>query len=395
VHERFKPFFVFIFHADAKIPKLWYTAPMKKTDLFSPTKAQQKRGREAAAALLSWYKKNARSLVFRGTKDPYRIWLSEIMLQQTRTETVEGYYTRFLERFPNAHALAAATQEEVLKLWEGLGYYSRARNLHKCAKIISEQGFPSTVEELQKLPGIGPYTAAAIASIAFDVPVPAIDGNLKRVIARLFYIEENINAPSVQRKVTAFGQALMPTENGGTLKPSDSGHINQALMDLGATLCTPGTPDCAACPIQKHCLALKEGDPASLPLMDRKNPPKEIDLGVMVVVSQEGVLIHQREERLLKGMHVFVLAEDITDTKGMKKALANMGLGIISHGQVVKAKHIFTHRVWNMRIVPFICQSTEAPKKYFWAKDLDVLAFPTAMKKAKEIAKEAMERFLF
>jgi A/G-specific adenine glycosylase len=365
---------------------------MKKTSEFTPSKAQLKRGQAAAIDLLSWYEKNARSLVFRGSKDPYRIWLSEIMLQQTRTETVEAYYTRFLERFPDIQALATAEEEEVLKLWEGLGYYSRARNLHKCAKIVAEQGFPRSVEELKKLPGIGPYTAAALASIAFDVPAPAIDGNLKRVLSRLFHIEKNIDTPSVLRMISALGQTLMPQENSEILKPADSGHINQALMDLGATICAPGTPDCAICPIQKHCLAFLEGDPATLPVMDRKRPPKEVELGVMIALSPEGVLIHKREERLLKGLHVFILSEEATNVQGMKKALKEMGLEVIKHGDITPANHIFTHRVWQMSIVPFVCQSAKAPPQYFWSKDLEALAFPTAMKKAKEIAREWMEK---
>ena len=187
-----------------------------------------------SALLLSWYDAHKRTLPFRGTKDPYRIWVSEIMLQQTRTETVAGYYSRFLDRFPDVFALADAPEEDVLKCWEGLGYYSRARNLHKAAKAVVEQYggvFPADLEKLRALPGVGDYTAAAVTSIAFDIPAPAMDGNLTRVLSRFHGIREDVDIPAVKRRLADLGREDMPDTR--------CGDFNQALMDLGATVCTP------------------------------------------------------------------------------------------------------------------------------------------------------------
>ena len=194
------------------------------------------------AKLLAWYDVHQRSFAFRGTKAPYRIWLSEMMLQQTRTETVVPYYERFLTLFPDVFALAAAPLEQVLKAWEGLGYYTRARNLHRTANIVAGEldgVFPKTAKELQALPGIGPYAAAAIASIAYDEAIPAMDGNLNRVISRLFLVQEDIGSPAVKRRLQELGQSLMPLTR--------AGDMNQALMDLGATICLFGIPDCGRC----------------------------------------------------------------------------------------------------------------------------------------------------
>ena len=219
--------------------------------------------------LLQWYDRVKRDLPWRRSGDPYCIWLSEIMLQQTRVETVKGYYARFLERCPTVQALAQAPEETVLKLWEGLGYYSRARNLHKAAKaIVNEHGgvFPATYEEILKLPGIGPYTAGAIASIAFGQPVPAVDGNVIRVTSRLCGIRENVGVPSVRRKLEEEAAALVPKK-----RPGD---FNQAMMDLGATVCVPGTPSCERCPLRTLCDAYAAGDAEDLPVLPRKSPPK-------------------------------------------------------------------------------------------------------------------------
>ena len=197
--------------------------------------------------LLYWYDVHARVLPWRGERDPYRVWLSEIMLQQTQAETVKGYYARFLERFPTVFELAKGDEQEVLKLWEGLGYYSRARNLHATAKAVArEMGgvFPSCAEELKKLPGIGPYAANAIASIAYGEPVPALDGNQARVLSRVLAWEEAIKTPFDLLKPAS---ALM--------NRSRPGDYNQALMDLGAMVCAPKSPTCGECPVAAHCRA--------------------------------------------------------------------------------------------------------------------------------------------
>ena len=350
-----------------------------------PQKKFQSREDAIRRDLLRWYAKEARTLPFRGSKDPYRVWVSEIMLQQTRTETVGPYYTRFLARFPDVQALAAAPEQDVLKLWEGLGYYSRARNLHRAAKVVAQERggiFPQTAEELQRLPGIGPYTAAAIASIAFDQPVPAIDGNLQRVLSRLYLVEEDIGMPSVKRRLFALGLALMPNKG--------AGDMNQALMDLGATICTPGTPDCAACPLRADCLALQHGEPERLPVMQRKKPPKEVAVRVLLLTHAGHILVQQRTQALLRGLYVFPLeAEDADLPRSLQLETLQPGLRSVG-----KAKHIFTHRVWHMDIL-----HTEMPERHnisgmHWvdAEGLIDLPMPTAMRKAREVALSLLEQ---
>lgn len=219
--------------------------------------------------LLKWYNKVKRDLPWRHTKDPYHIWLSEIMLQQTRVETVKVYYARFLKMFPTVSDLANAPQEQVLKAWEGLGYYSRARNLQKAAQVIMEEHhgcFPDTYEAILALPGIGPYTAGAISSIAFGIPVPAIDGNVYRVSSRFFGVREDVGSPAVQKEIRHLVQESIPTEN--------PGDYNQALMELGATICSPGMPACDLCPWNEHCDACMEGDAEVLPVHEKKTPGK-------------------------------------------------------------------------------------------------------------------------
>ncbi len=338
--------------------------------------------------LLTWYDANRRAFAFRGTRDPYRIWISEIMLQQTRTETAEGYYIRFIDRFPDVFALANAEEQQVLKAWEGLGYYSRARNLHKTAKIVAQQGgiFPATAAELQALPGIGPYTAAAIASIAHDEPVPAMDGNLNRVLSRLFLVEEDIGMPSVRRALYALGRQLMPSTR--------AGDANQALMDLGATICLPGTPDCARCPLSRHCLAYQEGEPERLPLMPQKKPPKDIPMAVVLLRRGGRLFVTKRSEALLHGLYVFYLIEHQDSPQEVKKHLRTRHIVASSLTEIGQARHIFSHRVWHMRIYLADVADDKMPCEGLWAdaQDMSALPFPTAMKAARELAGQVLSQ---
>lgn len=333
-------------------------------------------------ALLHWYDGSRRELAFRGTRDPYRVWLSEIMLQQTRAQTVEGYYRRFLAQFPDVYALARADEQAVLKAWEGLGYYSRARNLHRAAQVIANElggQFPDTAEELQKLPGIGPYTAAALASIAFDQPVPAIDGNLIRVLSRLYLVEEDAGIPSVKRRLYQLGLGLMPAAR--------AGDMNQALMDLGATICLPGTPDCGVCPVSGYCLAYKEGEPERLPVLPRKKPPREIPVAVVLLRHGDKIFVTRRSQALLRGLYVFYLLEH-EDAAGIRRHLAAHGIRPVSLAEIGQARHIFTHRVWQMRM--YLCDVADdtMPGEGQWVtkEEMDALPFPTAMKAAREWA---------
>ena len=338
-------------------------------------------------ALLPWYDTNKRVLPFRGTRDPYAIWISEIMLQQTRTETVSGYYTRFLRRFPDVRELALADEQEVLKFWEGLGYYSRARNLHKAAKIIhTEYGdhFPRTHTAVRALPGIGDYTAAAVCSIAYRQPHPAIDGNLTRVISRVHGIREDVGIPSVKRHIEELANAHIDRE-----RPGD---WNQALMDLGATICLPGTPDCARCPLKKKCDAYAQDDAELLPVRAAAKPPKPVPIGVALVTHHGKILVQQRDAALLKGLWVFLLLENDDTPEGLQKKLHSMGVDTELKADLGEAKHVFTHRIWNMKIYHFEATNVRQKPGYQFvtADELTDLPMPTAVKVARKKAMELL-----
>lgn len=241
-------------------------------------------------ALLSWFDLHRRDLPWRRTSDPYRIWVSEVMLQQTRVEVVLPFYTRFLERFPTVEDLARAEVEEVLALWSGLGYYRRARQLHQAARRIAESGvgFPRTHEGLLALPGVGAYTAAAVASIAFRLPVPVMDGNVERVLSRCLALGDDPKSSGARRKLLAAAAGLLHPE-----RPGDS---NQALMELGATLCSPRRPKCLLCPLSPGCRARREGDPEAYPVPRMKRETERHRLLVAVVEDGPAVLLFRRPD---------------------------------------------------------------------------------------------------
>lgn len=335
------------------------------------------------AQLLSWYDENKRTLPFRGVRDPYAVWISEIMLQQTRTETVAGYYARFLRRFPTVAALAEADEQEVLKYWEGLGYYSRARNLHRAAKRVCDQYggvFPSSYEDVRALPGVGDYTASAVCSIAFGLPCPAVDGNLTRVISRVHGIREDVGIPSVQREIKRLAEAHIDRR-----RPGD---WNQALMDIGATICLPGTPDCSRCPLAKKCDARAQDDADLLPLRSAAKPPVPVDVGVALATCGEKILLQRREAALLRGLWVFLLNEGGSTQAEMEKKLKALGLDARFQADLGEARHVFTHRVWNMRLYHFTVSEAIPVKNCIWADiaALTALPLPTAMKKARQEA---------
>ena len=340
-----------------------------------------------APLILAWYDRHARTLPWRGIHDPYRTWVSETMLQQTRVETVLGYYDRFLQRFPTVADLAAAPQDDVLKLWEGLGYYSRARNLHKGAQQVVADfagAIPSNVEELRRISGVGPYTAGAIASIAFDQPVPAVDGNVIRVVSRLMGIRENVGIPSVRRALEGEAAALVPAD-----RPGD---FNQAVMDLGATVCTPGTPSCEKCPLQALCDAFSAGDAEELPVLPRKNPPKALDYAVCLVFSGDRVLMRQRTEAMLRGLWVFPMAEGKFALRQLpavvKKQLKLTVAQVASAGE---AKHVFTHQVWQMQLYTMsVPENAQPPAGYRFipVAEMGDLAIPTAVKAAVKAVRQ-------
>lgn len=255
---------------------------------------------------LTWYQQEKRNLPWRYNHDPYRIWISEIMLQQTRVDTVIDYFYRFMEQFPTIQDLANAPEDKLLKVWEGLGYYSRARNLQAAAKQIMEEfggQFPTTVEEIRSLKGIGPYTAGAISSIAFEIPEPAIDGNVMRVVSRLFCIEADI-AKASSRNI--FDEAMRKI-----ISQDQPGDFNQAMMDLGSSICTPTSPQCELCPIQNYCQAYRENRQTAFPVKSKKQKPKDVYYVAGIIENrQQEIFLQQRPETgLLANMWLFPLEE--------------------------------------------------------------------------------------
>lgn len=251
--------------------------------------------------LSTWYRHNARSLPWRQTSDPYAIWISEIMLQQTRVETVIPYYHKWLQDFPTVEDLAAADEDRVLKAWEGLGYYSRARNLHQAARILVDrfQGqLPRDLKDLQSLPGIGRYTAGAIASIAFGIPAPILDGNLRRVLTRFFNIQSPLQTAETEKRLWKIASDLVP--------PLNPGDFNQALMELGALVCLPTSPNCADCPVGVDCLANQLGNQESLPVRKEKNPSPHYQVTAAVIEKSGQLLLAKRPpDGLLGGLWEF------------------------------------------------------------------------------------------
>ena len=295
-------------------------------------------------ALLTWYRRTARDLPWRRTRDPYAIWVSEIMLQQTRVQTVVSYYERFLAAFPNATALAAAPLADVLHAWQGLGYYSRARHLHAAAQIIAGERrgqFPSTVAEWAELPGIGPYTAAALASITAGVPVATVDGNIQRVLARVFAEEGRIEAQATRQRLWALANELLARRT--------AGDFNQALMELGARLCRPRAPDCEHCPVRRACrgYALRRVD--ELPRRAQKRAVPRVDAVAALVVRDTRVLLVRRPDHgLLAGLWTLP-ATTLTNGKTPAAALQayardELGLLLQPAACLATVRHDFTHR---------------------------------------------------
>lgn len=330
--------------------------------------------------LLAWYDHSARSLPWRGEREPYRIWLSEVMLQQTQAETVKGYYARFLAAYPDVAALAAADEQAVLKLWEGLGYYSRARNLHAAARIVAgELGgvFPGSAEGLRKLPGIGPYAANAIASIAYGEPVPALDGNQARVLSRVLAWEDVVRTPfDLLSPATALMDRVRP------------GDYNQALMDLGAAICTPKSPKCDACPVACHCRAFAEEATLEYP---RKSPPtvkKQQDWTILLMEENGKLLVRRRLKGLLGGLYEFVAVEGhFDDGADLVAALEGLGFaGVRLIRPLPDAKHVFTHLVWRMRGWQAVCDAGPEGYAAIDREALSALPFPSALRVYRKIA---------
>jgi A/G-specific adenine glycosylase len=345
----------------------------------------------AAAALLPWYDRHRRILPWRAgpreTPDPYRVWLSEIMLQQTTVKTVAPYFTRFIQKWPNVHGLAAAPLQDVLKAWAGLGYYARARNLHACAQSVVEKHagqFPSEEDALRALPGIGAYTAAAIAAIAFDRRAMPVDGNIERVVARLFAVEEPL--PAAKPAIRALAETLTPAR-----RPGD---FAQAMMDLGATICTPQRPACALCPLNDGCEARRRGDPEIFPLKPPKRKGTLRRGAAFFALRADGrLLVRSRPSTgLLGGMTELPTTEWVADFKE-RSALASAPFARAKWKKLPgTVTHVFTH--FPLELVVYAAQvpaNTEAPRGARWVAVAELAgeALPSVMRK---VAAHALER---
>lgn len=293
---------------------------------------------ELRSRLLDWYATSGRSLPWRETRDPYRIWISEIMLQQTQVKTVIPYFDRWIQQFPSVQSLADAELQTVLKAWEGLGYYARARNLHRAAKQIAETGFPTDLDSIQALPGIGRTTAGGILSAAFDQPISILDGNVKRVLARLIALDKVPNKALTQ--LWAISDQLIDPENGRD--------FNQALMDLGATVCTPKNPACLVCPWRSHCKAYNLGVQSELPMSETRTAIPHKVIGVAVIWKDQRILIDRRKpEGLLGGLWEFPggkLEPGETIEECIQREIREeLAIDIAVGEQLIVVDHTYTH----------------------------------------------------
>ncbi|MEM1483951.1 A/G-specific adenine glycosylase [Oscillospiraceae bacterium PP1C4] len=313
--------------------------------------------------LLGWYAKNARILPWREDVTPYHVWVSEIMLQQTRVEAVKGYYLRFTSELPDIASLAGATEQQLLKLWEGLGYYNRVRNLQKAAQMVMERyggELPASYEELLTLPGIGPYTAGAVASIAYGIPVPAVDGNVLRVISRLRASYADIADPKVKRGVEDDLRGSMPQGHAGA--------FNQSLMELGATVCVPnGPPNCAVCPVHDLCEGRKLGIAIDLPVKTAKKPRRIEDRTVLLLVRDDMLAIRKRKDKgLLAGLWELPSLAGHLDNTNAIEVIRKWGLEPLRVEALGEAKHIFTHIEWQMTGLRVTVEESHAVDGLTW-----------------------------
>ncbi len=338
--------------------------------------------------LINWFAQHKADLPWRQSQDPYAIWLSEIMLQQTQVTTVIPYYERFLARFPTVEALAAAPLDDLLKLWEGLGYYSRARNLHRAAQIVAGQfggQFPTSVDELRRLPGIGDYTAGAVASLAFGINTPVLDGNVMRIFTRLFDIEEDITLTATKNALWQLAESLVPVGRAGPW--------NEGLMELGRRICTPKSPDCAHCPIAHHCAARALGVQLERPVKTPKPKTPHFDVTAAVTRREDGrILIAQRPvDGMLGGLWEFPggkrePGESLPECL-RREILEELGVEIEVGAQIGTVRHAYTHL--RITLYAFECRwisgEPQAIQCANWAwvtlADLDHYAFPVTDQK--------------
>ncbi len=330
-------------------------------DLLDPLKPSVELNPEFfQKSLLTWFKQAARDMPWRENKDPYRIWVSEIMLQQTQVATVRPYFERFMQAFPTVRALAEAPLDRVLKNWEGLGYYSRARNLQKGAQYLlaQHQGeLPQTLSEILAVPGIGPYSAGAILSIAFDQAVPAVDGNVIRVFSRLLRLKTPFDKAQPKRELEQVVQGLIPADA--------AGDFNQALMELGALICRPRQPRCLECPMQDLCQAAANGNPEAYPVKGKKTKVKTVPMAVLFLQSPQGVLLQQQGAKgIFRDLWCLPWSEMPLDAAAAFEALP---FSVEISPQLTEIEHVLTHRRLQMRVFLGQAKLKSLPEGFVWA----------------------------
>lgn len=329
--------------------------------------------------ICQWYENNKKMLPWRNDPTPYHVWISEIMLQQTRIEAVIPYYERFLSEFPTVASLAEASDERLMKLWQGLGYYSRARNLKKAAQCVMNEyrgEIPDDAENLRKLPGIGEYTAGAIASIAYHKPEPAVDGNVMRVIARLIACEKDVMLPATRKAITEDLKKIYP-------KGVQAALLTEGLMELGETICIPnGLPRCADCPLHKHCRAYIDGTVAQYPIRSPKKSRRIEEKTVFIFCCEGKYAIRKRPEKgLLAGMWEFCCIDGKLDLMERERFLRKEGVGLVSLYSCGEARHIFTHVEWHMS--GYCVECLNQTERYTWVPPEEIIssyAIPTAFR---------------
>ena len=327
-----------------------------------------------ALTLLHWFRENGRDLPWRQTRDPYAIWLSEIILQQTQVKQGWAYWERFMRRWPTVEQLAEASEDEVLREWQGLGYYSRARNLHFAAKqIVALGGFPTTIEGIKGLKGVGDYTAAAIGSIAFDLPAAVVDGNVYRVLSRHFGISTPINSTEGKKEFALLAQdLLLPALD---KKGMGAGLYNQAIMDFGAIQCTPASPDCMNCPLMESCVAFRKGRVAELPVKLKTLKVQERRLTYVYIRYQGETAIHRRGEGdIWQGLYEPLLIEN-GEFSILNSCVPLVASEQRSGAQLIKknVKHVLTHRIlWTDFYLWEPAERPQLPEDYFWIKEAEL-----------------------
>ncbi len=320
-----------------------------------------------ADLLINWYQKNKRDLPWRKTNNSYYIWISEIMLQQTRVETVKEYYKKFINRLPTLKDLANINEDELLKLWEGLGYYSRVKNMQKTAIILTNQEkeqLPDTEKELLSLPGIGKYTAGAILSIAYNKPCVAIDGNVYRILGRYYGIEDSISKNSTYQKYEAIIKSILPLN-----KYSD---FTQSFMDLGSAICTPNSPKCVICPLNQQCFAKRENRQKEFPVKEKKKEKKIEERNVYILRYKDKIAIQKRNNQgLLASLYEFPNEENTCIETDIENKLIEKQINYYSVKNIGKSKHIFSHVIWYMQGYAIFLK--KPLKNYCWVTKEEII----------------------